>query len=168
MSSTATPRYNDGRIQTKGSFPTWVSIGSLDNESSSGFESREIEGADNSMAIEIESGKTSDLIELLLSFATLETGWNGGSALPIPKTVINRSIDLLNEIDTTPEVFPTGRESIQFEIDFENVAIEVEVFANRYECLLDVEGSYEEIEFEDQSSTVSHVRKFIESYQNQR
>lgn len=81
-------------------------------------------------------------------FQELEQGWNGYNAPPIPESVIERSRRFADALDKEAEVFPTGRESVQFE--FGNK--EIEIFESSvgivqestfrddpYECTLDLE-----------------------------
>ncbi len=65
----------------------------------------------------------------LQSFKDLKTGWNGYDAPPIPEAVIRIAGELLHHIRyVVPEVFPTGRESVQFEFDHNDHSLEIEVF----------------------------------------
>ena len=67
-----------------------------------------------------------DIQSRIDEFANLEKGWNGYNAPPIPESVVNRSrrfADALEEKQNEGGVFPTGRETIQFE--FEDMEIEI-------------------------------------------
>lgn len=77
------------------------------------------------------------LVKVLHSFYTLERGWNGDQAQPIPCSVIHNAEILLQCIQTQRlEIFPTGRKSIQFEYDNGRRSLEIEVFEDRYEVAL--------------------------------
>lgn len=80
-----------------------------------------------------------DLHKRLDEFQGLQKGWNGYGAPPIPESVINRSRRFASALDREAEVFPTGRESVQFEFD----NIEVEIFESSVEVLKDSDGSME-------------------------
>ncbi len=80
-----------------------------------------------------------DLHKRLDEFQGLQKGWNGYGAPPIPESVINRSRRFASALEREAEVYPTGRESIQFEFD----NIEVEIFESSVEVLKDSEGSLE-------------------------
>ena len=74
------------------------------------------------------------LQNLVKSFGDLPIGWDGYSAKPIPNKIITNSLNLLNSIDLTlPEIYPTGRESIQFEYDQANYSLEIEIFSDSFE-----------------------------------
>lgn len=69
-------------------------------------------------------------------YVELSEGWNGYDALPIPAKTITTAKHFLqnmlaNHIDLEGwEVFPTGRESIQFEKTLLETYVEVEVFSD--------------------------------------
>lgn len=68
-----------------------------------------------------------DIQSRIDEFEELEEGWNGyNNCPPIPEPVVNRSrrfADALEDRRSEAEVFPTGRETIQFE--FEDMEIEI-------------------------------------------
>jgi hypothetical protein len=75
---------------------------------------------------------------LVDSFSRLMKGWNGYSAEPIPKIVIDRVRRALRMIDVQPpEIFPTGRETIQFEYSHAARALEIEIGRERIGFLLE-------------------------------
>lgn len=69
-------------------------------------------------------------------YVELSDGWNGYDAFPIPERTITIAKQFLqnmlaNHIDLEGwEVFPTGRESIQFEKTLLETYVEVEVFSD--------------------------------------
>lgn len=77
--------------------------------------------------------KKLDLVRKLQSFQYLENNWNGYGALPIPEDVVRNATNLLFDLQSLPQVFPTGRESVQLE--FENFEtddyLEIEVFKDK-------------------------------------
>jgi len=88
-----------------------------------------------------------DLHKRIDEFQALQKGWNGYGAPPIPESVISRSRRFANKLDREAEVFPTGRESVQFEFD----NIEVEIFESSVEVLKDSTPSdgYTEFSLDD-------------------
>ena len=84
-----------------------------------------------------------DLIQDVKGYITLEPGWNGYSQCSdISSIVIKTAIDILNEVDYTPDlVIPTGRGTIQFEwcftIDDAEVEIELEVYEGVIKYIID-------------------------------
>lgn len=88
----------------------------------------------NPDAISRYSLKKSELQNKILSFRHLNENWNGYNALPISDDTINEATYLLHQLSGLPSVFPTGRDSIQFEyenFETENY-LEIEVFANKH------------------------------------
>ena len=73
---------------------------------------------------------------LLMSFLHLKKGWNAGSGLPLPPGVIRRAIDILRKLSFQPEIFPTGRESVQFEYEHNQRELEIEIFEDEVDFLL--------------------------------
>ena len=53
----------------------------------------------------------------LEEFRMLEKDWNGYGAEPIPFAAIDRVISIIKRLSVQPEIFPTGRETIQLEWD---------------------------------------------------
>ncbi len=71
------------------------------------------------------------------SFKTLKDGWNGDKAKAIPISVIESALTILKEVPQEGlKVFPTGRESIQFEYDCKERSLEIEIFENEFEITL--------------------------------
>lgn len=80
-------------------------------------------------------------IDKIKSFLEMEPGWNGYDAEPIRQDVADNAIRFINELNELPEIFPTGRNSIQFEhfINDDNL-VEIEVFADHFECFSITDG----------------------------
>jgi|GEM_PF-3325590 len=88
----------------------------------------------NSISTETLEQPLHKLEKLIKSFKVLKYGWNGDSAKPIPEVVIENSQEILLAIQSElPEVYPTGRESIQFEYDKGEKSLEIEIFCDRFE-----------------------------------
>jgi len=70
------------------------------------------------------------------SFADLARGWNGYDAPPFDATLLNHCIKLIKILEPRfqPDVFPTARNSIQFEYeDKHGRYLEIEIFEDHYE-----------------------------------
>lgn len=73
---------------------------------------------------------------LVKSFIDLPQGWNGYDANPIPVDVVLRAVQLLRKLHIQPpEIFPTGRESIQFEYNRHGKSLEIEIQRDSYHIL---------------------------------
>lgn len=76
-------------------------------------------------------------IESLNEIRTFEKNWNGYDAEPIPEIIINKCEEIVNLLDYQLKLFPTGRETIQFEHDFEDETyIEFEIFKDKVGVLI--------------------------------
>lgn len=66
----------------------------------------------------------------LRNFKDLQVNWNGYGAEPIPQAVIDKTEEIIVDLDYQPQIFPTGRGTIQIEYfkDDDNL-IEAEVSA---------------------------------------
>lgn len=64
-------------------------------------------------------------------FENLPPDWNGYSADPVPKNVVERSVKILSTLQSIPYVFPTGRQSIQFEFSNNGYFCEAEIFEDK-------------------------------------
>ena len=64
-------------------------------------------------------------------FKNLKKGWDGYNAEPISDVVINRSEKLKRILSDKFQIFPTGRNSIQFELTDGDYYIEFEVFEDK-------------------------------------
>lgn len=74
---------------------------------------------------------------LIRSFQDLPPGWNGYDAKPIPRDIALRAIRLLRVLHLQPpEIFPTGRESIQLEYDLPGKSLEIEIKKDTVHFLL--------------------------------
>ena len=70
-----------------------------------------------------------DNMQLLRKIKELEYDWNGYGANPIPAVLIDKMKTLVWTLPIQPEIFPTARETIQFEFDLQNRShIEFELF----------------------------------------
>ena len=88
-------------------------------------------------------------INSIHSLKILDTNWNGNNAEPFSDTIIQRALDIINSpsLKFQPDVFPTGRQSIQFEYEKSNGNyLEIEIFEDNYSAYSEIKN--EETEFE--------------------
>lgn len=116
---------------------------------------------------DVHDNTRTHLTQVLHSFHSLERGWNGDQAQPIPDSVIHNAEILLQCIQTQRlEIFPTGRTSIQFEYENGRRSLEIEVFEDRYEvALFDEAVRIYELSFQLNETDMvrDHISKFYES-----
>jgi len=95
---------------------------------------------------------------ILRNLANLKSNWNGYGGKSIPQGVIDQKEKIISDLDYQPQIFPTGRGTIQIEY-FKNddnlLEIEIsdeEVFVYKVENGEDFEGS---VEFDNLSEMVT-------------
>lgn len=92
------------------------------------------------------------ILNRLKLFKEFENNWNGYDAEPISREVIKKShmfADILGDKISKFDVFPTAQNSIQFESEFKNKYIEIEIFDFKYELFFEIENVENEIVFTD-------------------
>lgn len=76
------------------------------------------------------------LLNRINEFLLLENNWNGYGASKFNTTVINKVRNIIYSLHRIPEVYPTGRDSIQVQFEKNNGDyLEFEVFENEIICL---------------------------------
>ena len=68
----------------------------------------------------------------LENISKLEENWNGYNCKSIPKEVCDFSANIIRKLgDFQPKIFPTGRESVQFEYEKNEEYLEFEIFSSK-------------------------------------
>lgn len=86
-------------------------------------------------------------IDMLNGFKTLEANWDYSNAEPFDPVFIDSIIFMLPGLDKQPKIFPTARDSIQFEYYYENsddYYLEFEIYKNKISVYVEKQGNYEE------------------------
>lgn len=95
---------------------------------------------------------------ILRNLANLKSNWNGYGGEPIDQDVIDRTEKMLSDLDYQPQIFPTGRGTIQIEYfkDDDNlIEIEIsneEIFVYKVQNGKDFEDS---VEFDSLSKMIT-------------
>lgn len=58
----------------------------------------------------------------------MQDNWNGYGAKQFSKNLITRLSKIISILDTQPEIFPTGAQSIQLEYENDNAYLEFEIY----------------------------------------
>lgn len=70
----------------------------------------------------------------LSSYRNLDFNWNNNQEEPFPHTLLKKCQSLINDLIIQPDVFPTGRGSIQFEYEKKNGEyLEFELYEDKIE-----------------------------------
>ena len=96
----------------------------------------------------------------------LEQDWNGYNASPISKDIITNAKKVVNILIYQPEIFPTARNTIQFEYNIGNnrtAYLEIEVYANKYTVLIVYEHNYQSA-FQDVITNISKLTNVINPF----
>jgi len=84
----------------------------------------------------------------LEEFSKLEHNWNGYNAEPIPKDVLQTAKDLIPHLTKEWYLYPTGRQSVQFEREDETY-YEIEIFSDKIEAFKMLGDDWEQKEYKD-------------------
>lgn len=96
----------------------------------------------------------------LHSFSFLEENWNFYGAKPFQKELINRVKSIINLLEIQPQVFPTGRDSIQLEFERGGDYLEFEIFSDGVISIFEIKGGREREEEIDESQMNEIVTSF--------
>jgi len=96
---------------------------------------------------------------------TREKNWNFYDAEPIPEIVFERARAIINELDEEHQprfIAPTGRNSVQFEYENDNVYLEFEVYGNHIDGYVSMSNFSDEHLLGFNSSCIkNYVDKFF-------
>lgn len=106
------------------------------------------------------SNKKRFLKDLIFSYKDLPDNWNGNGAVSISCNIIKRAITLLSEIEFIPEIFPTARNTVQFEFDKNDNYLEIEIFSDYYNIYQEING----VEKEYRETVVMKIEDVIERF----
>ena len=95
------------------------------------------------------------------SFERLLPNWNQNGAAPLSREVTERAVDLLQFLKIQPQIFPTARQSVQFEYEKANGDyLEFEVFADKTQCYSEIEGKEQQFLLSNQLKANHLVKLF--------
>jgi hypothetical protein len=101
------------------------------------------------------------MLQRIESIAQLEDNWNDYGAPAFSSKVIDRARSLVEDIPYKVKIFPTDRNTIQFEFDsIPGKYLEIEVFLDRYAVLYEKGATQEELD----SVTRNEVLQKIADY----
>ena len=106
----------------------------------------------------IEETKKQANINRLQDIATLKYNWNGNGADIFSSTLINKSIFILNDIVRQPKIFPTARNSIQFEFEKPNGDyLEFEIYEDHVSIYIERDTGEEEYDIPHNSNVINRI-----------
>lgn len=99
-------------------------------------------------------------IDTLEKYRALKAGWNGKGSTPFDVELIDNAIDFVKQLDYQPEIFPTGRDSIQFEYHTEWGYLEVEMDRYGISMLIERHGQAKEYDSVSTDEAITKIREF--------
>jgi len=102
-------------------------------------------------------------INTVLSFKKFEANWNANGAEPFSEEIIQKVFDFINSpnLKFQPNIFPTGRQSIQFEYEKSNGNyLEIEIFEDKYSAYSEIDNK----ETEYESISINETIKLIDEF----
>ena len=105
-------------------------------------------------------------IKRLKDIENLAFDWNGYGAKPFSSALIDKCERIVSLLSVQPSIYPTGRNSIQFQYELEDRSyLEVEIFENMTMCLQVPKRIYSEaIEFELTNSEDTQIKEIVEDF----
>lgn len=85
-------------------------------------------------------------LQTLRTLRKLQVDWNGKGSLPFSESLIQKVFTIVRELTYQPDIFPTGRNSIQLEYEIGNEYLEFEIFEEKIVALIQYDGKDEERE----------------------
>ena len=109
----------------------------------------------------LKKQENAHMIQRIESFSQLGENWNGYRASSFSPEVLQRARSLVEDIVYKVKVFPTGRNSIQFEFDsIPGKYLEIEVFADHYAVLFEKGTAQEEYESVSRNSVLQKIAEY--------
>jgi len=101
--------------------------------------------------------------------ATLNDDWNGYNANPFSKELVEKCKGIINALELQPKIFPTGRQSIQFQYELEDRSyLEFEIFEKKILCLEVPKRIYSNARtFEFPISEITKVKEIVNEFYEQ-
>ena len=101
--------------------------------------------------------------------AKLEENWNGYGARPFSQDLVDKCKDIISELELQPKIFPTGRQSIQFQYELEDRSyLEFEIFREKISYLEVPQRRYSDARtFEFPISETKRIKEIIKEFYGQ-
>ena len=101
--------------------------------------------------------------------AKLEDDWNGYGSKAFSKELVEKCKDIISTLELQPKIFPTGRQSIQFQYELEDRSyLEFEIFGGKISCLEVPKRKYSDSRtFEFPISEIKRVKEIVKEFYEQ-
>lgn len=98
-------------------------------------------------------------LQTLRTIKQLPVDWNGKGSVTFSEALIQKVFTIVRELQFQPDIFPTGRNSIQLEFEIGGDYLEFEIFEEKIIGLIQFDGKDEEREILDEE-----IFKLIEDF----
>lgn len=106
--------------------------------------------------------KLGDNFHKLYSYLELPTGWNGYNGRKFSKKTIDRTLSILKNLRLQPQIFPTGRGSVQLEYHFDDDnLVEMEVSSDGITAYWVIRGDESEEEISNVRLACKKLNEFV-------
>lgn len=101
--------------------------------------------------------------------AELEENWNGYGAKAFSQELIDKCKDIITDLEFQPKIFPTGRQSVQFQYELEDRSyLEFEIFGEKVSCLEVPQRRYSDARtFEFPISETQKIKEIVKEFYGQ-
>ena len=102
----------------------------------------------------------------LNEIAQLEENWDSYGAKAFPQELIDKCKDLINDLEFQPKIFPTCRQSVQFQYELEDRSyLEFEIFGEKVSCLEIPQRIYSNAHtFEFPISEIQKIKEIVKKF----
>lgn len=114
---------------------------------------------------EINMDRENNLLRLD-QISELEDDWNGYGAKHFSPELIKKCKDIINALNFQPKVFPTGRQSLQFQYELEDRSyLEFEIFQGKISCLQVPQRRYLDAQTcEFSTSEIEKIKEIVKKF----
>ena len=110
--------------------------------------------------------KKIESLRILRKIQSLEPNWNGYQADSIPLEVIGLSRNIVMNLDAQPEIYPTGRGTIQMQYElFDRSYLEFEIYTDRINVLSVPKRIYDDaIEYSIEANKYYKLNEIVKKF----
>jgi len=96
----------------------------------------------------------------------LKDDWNGYGAKMFTSDLINMCTSLIESLEFQPEIYPTGRSSIQFQYELDDRSyLEFEIFETKIDCLMVPRRNYYNAEnYSLSTSSIDKIKEIVQTF----
>lgn len=102
----------------------------------------------------------------ILDIKKLNDNWDGYGAKAIPKEAVNKAIRIVMDLRHQPDIYPTGRQSIQFEYELDDRSyLEFEIYADRITCMEVPQRKYDKAIFHQiENERIDTINRIVDGF----